>query len=123
MGLKALVVDDEMAVRRLTVEMLERMSYAVVDVKDAIVAFDILKAGGKFDLVVSDFRMPGMTGIELHRRLAQASLIADMKFVLMTGELTDNSEIGAYCADKKIVCLSKPFGFVSFREAIQKEIK
>lgn len=58
-----LIVDDEMPIRRL----LEKMfcnEYAVLCAADAFEAMEIIKTNN-ISLIISDQRMPGMTGVEL----------------------------------------------------------
>lgn len=64
-----LVVDDEPAVRQMTRRMLEAAGYRVVESDDGTDALGILEQGG-VDAVVTDMRMPGMTGEELAAHLA-----------------------------------------------------
>ena len=80
--MRILVVDDEPAVRNLTVEILRRSGYEPHGVATARHALDLLERES-FDLVVSDVVMPEMTGVELlyelrHRR-------PDLPVILMTG--------------------------------------
>ena len=65
----ALVVDDEPAIRKLLVRMLERRGYAAVeaDTGDAALAIAGRQAP---HLVLCEVRMPGMSGIDLYRALA-----------------------------------------------------
>jgi CheY-like chemotaxis protein len=58
-----LVVDDMSEVRFILKEVLDRLSFNVIDVAGADEAIDILKAQ-PIDLVISDCSMPGMAGTE-----------------------------------------------------------
>ncbi len=62
---RALVVDDEMAVRITTADMLQGLGYDTEEVDNARDAEKMLRAGERFDLVVTDHLMPGKTGVEL----------------------------------------------------------
>ncbi|HUG38627.1 MAG TPA: response regulator, partial [Candidatus Limnocylindrales bacterium] len=57
-----LVADDDPAVRQSLERMLAREGYAVVLAPDGQAALERLRAGG-IDLVLSDLKMPGLTGI------------------------------------------------------------
>jgi CheY-like chemotaxis protein len=78
---RILVVDDEPAVRGLTVEILRRSGYEPHGVPTARQALDLLDEE-QFDLVVSDVMMPEMTGVEFlyELRLRQP----DLRVILMT---------------------------------------
>jgi PAS domain S-box-containing protein len=62
---RALVVDDEVAVRITTADMLQGLGYDTEEADNARDAERILKSGRRFDLVVTDHLMPGKSGAEL----------------------------------------------------------
>lgn len=67
---KVLVVDDEAGVRRLTCKILKRAGHDVLQAEDGAAAYDVVrKRGGALDLVITDIRMPRMSGTELADRL------------------------------------------------------
>ena len=61
-----MLVDDEPAVVDVTREILEMLGYRVVTGTSGAEALDAFRADpGRFDLVITDFTMPRMTGVEL----------------------------------------------------------
>lgn len=108
-------MDDEPAVRDLTVEILRRSGYNPHGVPTAREALDLLEKE-RFDLVVSDVMMPGMTGVEFlyELRLRQPEL----RVILMTGgseepeRTTKAVELGA------AGLLYKPFSHAELTEAV-----
>jgi two-component system NtrC family sensor kinase len=66
---RILVVDDEECVRNLFVDFLNE-SYSCASAADAQEALELLSSE-PFALVISDMRMPGLSGIELLRRIAE----------------------------------------------------
>jgi len=52
-----------------TVAMLEDLGHAVMEVNSGVEALALLSAGCKIDVVITDFAMPGMTGLDLAVRL------------------------------------------------------
>jgi PAS domain S-box-containing protein len=61
----ALVVDDEDVVRMTTADMLSDLGFEPVEASSGETALDILSSGRRFDVVVTDHLMPGITGAEL----------------------------------------------------------
>jgi PAS domain S-box-containing protein len=70
LGGRILVIDDEELVLNATVRVLHRMGYEIVSFtqpSDALKEFE--EYPGAYDAIVTDFRMPGMNGLELSERL------------------------------------------------------
>jgi PAS domain S-box-containing protein len=67
----ALLVDDEALIRLSTADMLNGLGYAVVEVGSAEEALKLVDEGLKFDLLVTDHLMPGITGTELARTVKE----------------------------------------------------
>ena len=80
---RILVVDDEEPVRRLTARLLTRAGYEVECACDGEDAIETFGNGGKFDLVVSDVRMPGMSGPRLVEQLRRMQ--TNIKVLYLTG--------------------------------------
>jgi CheY-like chemotaxis protein len=67
----ALLVDDEELVRATTSDMLADLGYEVVEAASAEEALKALNEGLRIDLLVTDHLMPGMTGVDLARRVRE----------------------------------------------------
>jgi len=89
---RILLADDDPGVRESTARMLRSAGYTVQSVSTGEEAFEVAKAGG-FDVVLSDMRMPGLSGIEVLRKLRDAG--ADASFIIMTGFGTVESAVEA----------------------------
>lgn len=79
---RILCVDDDPGVLTATQEMLETEGYDVISVRNAEAALLVLGRGG-VDLVLTDYRMPGVSGLELLEQLKEEGL--DIPVVIMTG--------------------------------------
>jgi two-component system alkaline phosphatase synthesis response regulator PhoP len=77
-----LVVDDEGAIRYSVTKTLERVGYQVVTASSGEEALDILASQG-FDVVLTDIRMPGISGVDLLAQIKEQS--PDAVVILMTG--------------------------------------
>jgi CheY-like chemotaxis protein len=81
---RILFVDDEEMLTQLNAERLRGLGYDVVAATDSREALRIFRAGrDDFDLVISDYTMPHLTGINLARELLKAR--ADIPVILCTG--------------------------------------
>jgi PAS domain S-box-containing protein len=61
----ALLVDDDDLVRASTAETLSELGYAVIEAASGDEAMRKLESGSKVDVLITDYQMPGMTGVEL----------------------------------------------------------
>ncbi len=66
---RVLVIDDDPLISASTAAMLEDLGHVVIEVPSAERALDVLRLGPAIDLIITDQAMPGMTGIELARRV------------------------------------------------------
>jgi PAS domain S-box-containing protein len=85
-GLKALVVDDNPSSREILQGMLESFSFTVVQAASGEEALDEIarSAGGRrYDLVVMDYKMPGMDGIEAARRIKRDDRLAPPPAIIL----------------------------------------
>jgi signal transduction histidine kinase/CheY-like chemotaxis protein len=64
-GVTLLFVDDDFLIRMSTASLLEDLGYAVLKAASGAEALELLKAGQKIDMMITDYAMPGMTGIQL----------------------------------------------------------
>ncbi|HEX2657126.1 MAG TPA: ATP-binding protein [Polyangia bacterium] len=79
-----LVVDDEPRVRG-SLERILRRHYRVVLAESGTDARDLIAAGGRFDLVLCDLMMPGMTGMDLASWIDQHAPALAPRIIFMTG--------------------------------------
>jgi len=98
-NLNVLVVEDEDAIREMLVMVLEQASFKVLAVASAEQARESL-ADNMVDLIVLDWMLPGISGVELARRLKSEPGYKDLPIILLTarGEEEDKIrglEIGA----------------------------
>ncbi len=83
---RILVIDDEQALRRSVVKILEREGHEVLDAADGKVGMRLLREQ-RPDLVISDLFMPEMDGVELLRQLRRES--PELRVVAMSGGAYD----------------------------------
>lgn len=104
---RILVVDDDDAMGRLIHRVLSAHHDVTVE-GGARAALRRIEAGERFDLILCDVTMPGMSGVALHTHLRQASPEAADRMVLMTGgglEPEEETILSSLAAPR----LDKPF--------------
>ena len=117
--IKVLVVDDFPTMRRIVKNLLKQLGFENIDeAEDGAQALGKLKAGG-YGLVVSDWNMPVMEGIDLLRHVRQDEALKTMPFLMVTAEAEKDKVITAIKAgvDNYVV---KPFTAEVLKEKLEK---
>jgi CheY-like chemotaxis protein len=114
--MSVLLVDDDDLVRAGAAVMLEAFGHSVVQVSSAARALDHLASREHFDVLVTDQRMPGMTGVDLIRRAR--FMRPDLPAVLITG-YTDAIDPDA----SVLPVLAKPFRAAELARAVADAVK
>jgi sigma-B regulation protein RsbU (phosphoserine phosphatase) len=94
-----LVVDDSRAQRHVVSMQLRRWGYRVTECESAVAALDLCRTGD-IDIIISDWMMPGMTGLEFCKEFRALGRESYGYFVLLTSksektEIADGLEAGA----------------------------
>lgn len=94
-GLHVLLVEDDPTVRLVTRRRLERAGHRVEVASDGAEALDVMRQEPP-QVVLSDWRMPNMDGLELCRHLRRSELGRRTFFILFTGEEKEEEIVKAY---------------------------
>lgn len=78
-----LVVDDDALINMNTVDMVEDLGHTAIEAYSGKEALAILDSGKRVDALITDYAMPGMTGVELANRARE--LYPDLPILLATG--------------------------------------
>ncbi|MCM8737052.1 response regulator [Azospirillum sp. A1-3] len=78
-----LVVDDDALIAMSTVDMLADLGHTVLEAGSGVEALELLRSGQAVDLLLTDYAMPGMTGVELAQ--AARTMAPDLPVLLATG--------------------------------------
>ena len=78
-----LLVDDDEAVRETSAEMLQELGYTVVQAASGQAALSVLDQHDGVEVMVTDVRMPGMSGLELSDIAARR--FRDLRVILISG--------------------------------------
>ena len=114
-----LVADDDPAVRQSLERTLAREGYTVVLAPDGQAALERLRQGG-VDLLLSDLRMPGLTGLELLREVKAA--VPNVDVILLTAFGTVEEAVAAM-KDGAVDFLTKPFQRAQLIRVIRKALE
>jgi two-component system alkaline phosphatase synthesis response regulator PhoP len=106
-GKKVLVVDDEIHIVHVVAIKLRNNGYEVISADNGAEAFE-LACEEKPDIIVTDFQMPVMSGLELVEKLRQRDDTKDIPVIMLTARSFAISK--EQQEDLRISsCLSKPF--------------
>lgn len=82
-GVTILLVDDDPLISNSTAYLLEDLGHEVIEANSGASALEVLKSGKKIDLLITDYSMPKMTGMQLAS--AARELRPDLPIVIATG--------------------------------------
>lgn len=102
-----LIVEDEPAIREMVAMALERAEFSVVQAGSAAEAEQRL-ADGLPDLIVLDWMMPGVSGIELARRLRRDDYTKQVPIIMLTARGEEDDLVRGFDAGADDY-LTKPF--------------
>src|SRR5213593_2147079 len=115
--LVVLVLDDEIALRNALLRFLERRGIHGVGVSDGAEALRVLQQRN-FDVIISDVRMPGMSGRELLERLQRDRPELVSRVVFTTGD-TFAPDTAALLKESGVPTVTKPFDFAMLERMIR----
>ena len=107
-GQRALVADDERAVRTLLQRLLTRRGFAVDLAVDGREALRMLERS-EYDVVLCDVQMPNLGGLALYEHLRRQQPDAVDRFVFISGDIL-NDQLHNFTESSNVPLLSKPFG-------------
>jgi two-component system chemotaxis response regulator CheY len=118
-NLTVLVVDDFSTMRRIVRNILRDLQFkSILEAEDGDAAVTILKTQ-KVDLIVSDWNMPKMTGLDLLKWVRSNEKTANMPFLMVTAESQKENIIEAVKA-KVSNYVVKPFTAATLAEKLEK---
>jgi len=109
---RLMIVDDDPEVRVIVAEFLEDFGYRVLQADGGAQALDLLANTGDLRMMITDIRMPDMSGIELADLAAQRQ--PDLKIILISGYFV------AQQVDRRF--LRKPFRMKELEAAVRAEL-
>jgi two-component system chemotaxis response regulator CheY len=83
---KALIVDDSKAIRMILGRILRELGYEVCEAVDGKDALKVIESEKAVHLVLADWNMPEMNGLDLVKHLRQNPELASLKVIMVTTE-------------------------------------
>ena len=117
--MKILIVDDFSTMRRIIKNLLRDLGFNnTSEADDGHTALPMLQTG-QFDFLVTDWNMPGMTGIELLKKIRADAKIAKLPILMVTAEAKREQIIEAAQAGVNGYVI-KPFTAQALKDKIEK---
>lgn len=116
---RILVAEDEETLRNLVVRALAQDGHEVVAASDGAEALELLvRDQGRFDLLLSDIRMPLMDGVTLSRAAARDN--PDLVILLMTAYADQRQRAGLDARIHDVI--TKPFTLAEIKVAVNEAL-
>ena len=109
---RILIADDEKHVRYLLAMLLEPYNYEIDIVKNGVEAISRIDRR-PYDLIITDYRMPEMDGLELTRRIKAKYPLIPILVVTADGPVQDLLKSGV------TACISKPFNVFELQNMVK----
>ena len=121
-NMNVLVVDDAATMRRIVRSLLRELGLKNIrEAEDGVIALDSLKTH-KMDLVVSDWSMPNMTGLELLQKMKADDGLKDIPVLMVTAESKKENIMQAVQAGVSNYIV-KPFNSQTLEDKLHKIFK
>ncbi len=117
--IKILIVDDFATMRKIIKNILIQLGFKeILEADDGTTALEILKKQ-KVDLIISDWNMPKMNGLELLKAIRRDENLKNIRFIMVTAEAQKDNVIEAIkCGVNQYVV--KPFTPETLKEKLEK---
>ena len=105
-----LVVDDSLLQRRFVCRVLDKRSdkYQIIEANDGLEAIEAIKTGNKFDLIITDYNMPKMNGLEMIKTIRADQDLPEIPIIIISAEVSKVNMLEAIEAGANMEIL-KPF--------------
>lgn len=117
-GLSVLIVDDEPAILSSVGRVLERLGHSVRTASNGEEAIEI-SLEEPVDVIISDLRMPGLSGRELYGALVAAGVVPKADFIVATGDIADPEAI-EFLRTTGLPVILKPFEIRSLVDTLSR---
>lgn len=121
-SIKILIVDDFATMRRILKNILKQLGFKnLVEADDGTTAWEVLESQ-EIDLIISDWNMPKMTGLELLKKVRASDQYKKSPFLMVTAEAQKQNVIEAVQAGVSNYVV-KPFTAEAISDKLTKILK
>jgi len=114
---RVLVVDDQTPVRELVAAVLAADGLSVETARDGADALRLLDSAKRYDLIVSDLKMPGLDGPSLYLELTRRWPDTRPQLLFISG-FVDSPEYSGFLQGTQVQVLLKPFAVDDLSRAV-----
>jgi two-component system cell cycle sensor histidine kinase/response regulator CckA len=115
-----LVIDDESTIRAALRRFFKRRDWIFDEAEDGARGLEkLLAPGADYTAIISDLRMPGMSGMALHDQLAQRRPELLDRLIFSTGDVA-SKEAAEFVQRTRCVILEKPFELSKLGETLER---
>jgi CheY-like chemotaxis protein len=115
---RILILDDDAAIGEMLAEMLVLLGHCPTSCQDPTEALNLIEHG-EFDLIFSDYRMPGMQGDEFYRQVYLRQPATARRIVFLTGDIL-SEETQVFVKTTGNPHLLKPFRLSTVRDFLHR---
>lgn len=117
---RVLVIDDEPTIRAALHRFFTRRNWLFDEAEDGSRGLAKLMApGAEYTAIISDLRMPGMSGMELHDQLAEHRPELLDRLIFSTGDVA-SKDAAEFVQRTRCIILEKPFELSKLGETLER---
>lgn len=116
---KILVVDDSATTRTLEKNILSKAGYLIETAENPIEAFEKMKTD-RFDLIISDFEMPEMNGIEYLEKIKTDEMYSDIPVIMLSSLINEETKEKALSLGAKTYITKNEFNQEYLQDIVSK---
>lgn len=116
--MRVLVVDDSRAIRRIIGDIMKQLDFEVLEAGDGLEALQKLEEHGMPDIVMVDWNMPVMNGLEFIKRVRAHAAYAQLPLMMVTTETEMERMAAAFVAGVNEYVM-KPFDKQTIHDKLQ----
>lgn len=122
---RVLLIDDELTIRLALRRFFTRMGWSVDEATNGESGYAMIlldeqqRSAPRYAVIISDLRMPGLNGIDLHARVMEQMPGVLPRLIFSTGDIV-SEEAAQFVQSTSCVVIQKPFELAALRETVQR---